>query len=200
MPLIAPNFNFAHQRLPGIDIEQFSDSFSRLPIDPHIEGNYRLRRYSRFTGHPSNLKQLEHSSFMQSKRFNHTYGDIDRAFEPLEDRVIQLPQFEQLLQTVASFYGYDPYLTTVGVHQIRITASHDETGLPVPEGIHKDGFDLIAICCINRIGISGANTSLFQTPEGAPLYNCTMTPGDIIYCNDRRMYHYTSPLQLRVVA
>ena len=193
--LITPDFTFSHQRLSGIDLSVFSDSFNRLTPDPHIEGNFRLRGYSRFTGHPLHLKRLDHTQFAQSRDINPLYGDISRDFAALEDSLIVLPQFEQVVYTIARFFGFNPYLTTLGIHQIRIICSGQEQGLPVPEGIHKDGFDLIALCCINRQGVSGAETGIYQDPENEPIYTCTMQPGDIIYCNDRRLYHYTSPIQ-----
>ena len=195
MALIAPGFTFSHQRMPGIDVEQFADSFTQLPPDPHVEGNFRRRKYSRFTGHPLHLRRLSHESFEQSSEINQTYGDIERDFEPIDESVTELPQFEQLIHTIARFFGFNPYCTTLGVHQIRIVCTGDEHGLPVPEGIHQDGFDLIALCCIKRQGVTGAETRLYQSPEEASVYNCTMGPGDIIYCNDRSMYHYTSPIQ-----
>ena len=193
--LVAPDFTFSHQRSPAIDLSVFSRSFDQLNPDPHIEGDFRLRGYSRFTGHPLHLKRLNHQDFVQSSDINSLYGDVSRDFTALDDSLIVLPQFEQLIHTIARYFGFNPYKTILGVHQIRIVCSSQKKGLPVPEGIHKDGFDLIALCCVNRQGVSGAETSLYQDPEGDPIYTCTMQPGDIIYCNDRRLYHYTSPIQ-----
>lgn len=193
--LVPPDFTFSHQRLPGIDLSAFSRSFDLLNPDPHIDGNFRLRSYSRFTGHPLHLKRLSHQQFVQSSDINSMYGDVSRDFAALDESLIVLPQFEQMVHTIARFFGFNPYKTVLGIHQIRIVCSSQQQGLPVPEGIHKDGFDLIALCCINRQGVFGAETSLYRTPEGEPVYSCTMQPGDIIYCNDRRLYHYTSPIQ-----
>ena len=193
--LITPNFKFSHQRLPGIDLNVFADSFNQLNPDPHIKGKFRRRGYSRFTGHPLHLRRLNHECFEQSSEINSVYGDIPRDFEPLDELMTGLPQFEQMIHSIAHFFGFNPYKTTLGIHQIRIVCSSHEQGLPVPEGIHKDGFDLIALCCINRQDIIGAETRLYSDPDGEPVYTCTMQPGDIIYCNDRRLYHYTSPIQ-----
>ena len=192
---ITPDFTFSHQRLLSLDLDTFAESFQRLSPDKYNAGNYRFRRYSQFTGHASNLIKKTQEVFIQSRDVNYLNSDIDRNFESLENQLIVLPQFEQLVQTVNQFFGYDPYKTTLGIHQIRIICSGRGKGLPVPEGIHQDGFDLIAICCIARHNIRGAETQLYQHPDEKPVYNCTMQPGDIIYCNDRALYHYTSPIE-----
>ena len=196
MAIISPGFTFSHQRLSSLDLTAFSKFFERLSPDKHVDGNYRLRRYSLFTGPAHKLKRLPYEYFMQSKKVNYLYGGIKRQFNELETSLTALPQFEQLIQTIEHFFGFNPDKTTLGVHQIRITCSGQEKGLPVPEGIHQDGFDLIAICCIARYNVQGAETELYKNPEEDPVYNCTMQPGDIIYCNDRKMYHYTSPIEV----
>ena len=193
--MLAPDFTFSHQRLPGLDLEQFAPFFHQLAPDQHVNGNFRFRRYSRFTATPGHLRKLEHEAFVQSKQVNYLNGDIARKFDELEQPLICLPQFEQLIQTVNHFFDYDPARTVLGIHQIRITCSEGEQGLPVPEGIHQDGFDLIALCCVARHNVAGAETQLYRTPEEKPVYNCVMEPGDIIYCNDRTLYHYTSPIE-----
>lgn len=193
--MLAPDFTFSHQRLPGLDLEQFAPFFRQLAPDQHVDGNYRFRRYSRFTGVPGHLRKLGHEAFVQSKQENYLSGNIARDFDELEQPLICLPPFEQLIQTVNLFFGYDPARTVLGIHQIRITCSEGEAGLPVPEGIHQDGFDLIAMCCAARHNVSGAETRLYRTPEEKPVYNCVLEPGDIIYCNDRSLFHYTSPIK-----
>ena len=193
--LVLPDFTFSHQKLPNIDLSAFSQSFNNLSPDPHIEGDFRLRGYSRFSGHPPNLKHLRHQEFVQSKDINSLYGGICRDFAELDDSLIALPQFEQMIQSVIEFFGLPPDKTILGVHQIRIVCSTEKQGLPVPEGVHQDGFDLIALCCISRQDVSGAETRLYEDPKCDPLYTCTLQPGDIIYCNDRNLYHYTSPIQ-----
>lgn len=195
MPLIDPDFTFSHQHLSSVDLNVFSDSFNQLIPDQHVDGQYRYRRYSRLTGSLDNPQCLDDLPFFQSKTVNYLNGDIDRCFEALEGAVIELPQFKQLMQSIGDFFGFDPAKTILGVHQIRVVCTSDETGCPVPEGIHQDGFDLIAMCCIAKCNIEGAESQIFNDPKLPALYQCTMEPGDIIYCNDRTMYHYASPVK-----
>ena len=62
-PPTSPDFTFSHQRLTGIELSAFAPSFQQLPPDPHIKGDYRLRRYSQLTGHPLHLRRLDHQKF-----------------------------------------------------------------------------------------------------------------------------------------
>lgn len=196
MTLIAPDFTFSCQQLSHLNLDAFSDHFQHLSPDKQAENAHRSRRYSQFTGPATALTELPHNAFIQSSNINYLAGDIPRDFSPLEPSLIELPQFGQLIQTVNDFFGFNPDKTTLGVHQIRITCSGHKKGLPAPEGIHQDGFDLIVICCIARHNVAGAQTELYPHPDKKAVYKGTMQPGDIIYCNDRKLYHYTSPIEV----
>ncbi|MBO9482154.1 2OG-Fe dioxygenase family protein [Salinisphaera sp. G21_0] len=196
MALISPDFTFSHQRLTDLDLNAFAPFFANLAADPYVSGHYRFRRYSRFTGPAECLERLPHDDFVQSRSVNYLSGDILREFAEIEPALTELPEFQSLFRQVNGFFGLDPARTVYGVHQIRITCSGADHGLPVPEGIHQDGFDLIAIICTDRKNVEGAETGIFYHPEQKPAYSATLLPGDIVYCNDRRVYHYTSALQV----
>lgn len=196
MAVISPDFTFSHQRLTDLDLNAFAPFFANLAADRYVSGHYRFRRYSRFTGPAERLERLPHDDFVQSRSVNYLSGDILREFAEIEPTLTELPEFQSLLRQVNGFFGLDPARTVYGVHQIRVTCSGDDHGLPVPEGIHQDGFDLIAIICTDRKNVEGAETGIFYHPEQKPAYSATLLPGDIVYCNDRRVYHYTSALQV----
>lgn len=195
MALITPDFTFSHQRLTDLDLNAFAPFFVNLAADPYVNGDYRFRRYSQFTGPAECLEKLPHDDFVQSRAVNYLNGDILRAFAEIEPALTELPAFQYLFRQVNGFFGLDPARTVYGVHQIRITCSGSDQGLPVPEGIHQDGFDLIAILCVARKNIEGAETGIFYHPDQKPAFSTTLMPGDIVYCNDRRVYHNTSAIQ-----
>lgn len=194
MALISPDFTFSHQQLSDLDLNAFAPFFANLTADPYVKGDFRFRRYSRFTG-PA-LERLPYNDFVQSRSINYLSGDIPREFAEIEPTLTELAEFQHLFTQVNGFFGLDPARAVYGVHQIRITCSGADHGLPVPEGIHQDGFDLIAIACVARNNVDGAETGIFYHPEHKPVYSATLFPGDIVYCNDRRVYHYTSALQV----
>src|SRR3546814_3467424 len=55
----------------------------------------------------------------------------------------------------------------VEAHQFRIDTS-DGIGRPTPEGAHRDGVDFVAVLLVDRSGIRGAETRVFDAngPDG----------------------------------
>lgn len=188
-------FSFAVERVPvALDVTTLQPYFERLPLDHYIKGSYRRRRLSRFRGPVDKLEHLPHNSFMQSGYVNQLYGNIRRDYEELEDGLINEPSFHALIKSMHDYFKMDPKRCMLGVHQIRITCDHKESGEPAPEGIHQDGFDYLCVCCINRVSVEGAATQFYDDPDKEPLFSSALQPGDIAYVNDRTVYHYTTPI------
>ena len=88
--------------------------------------------------------------------------------------------------------------TLIDVHAIRTVAEPGAPGDPAPEGIHRDGRQLIGIFSVARKRVSGAVTELHSVLEGdAPgtqLFCAPLLPGDAVLVNDRLgegCFHYT---------
>lgn len=179
----------------GAELEELATWFENLPLDHYVEGSFRRRRLSRFRGAAQNLVHLRHGTFLQASNVNQLLGNIRRDYEELEDSLIASHAFKALLAGLQNFYGFDVNSTVLGVHQIRICCSVQEQGEPAPEGIHQDGFDLLTIACIARREVEGAATQLYADPQGQPLFSQELAAGQIVYCNDRQLYHYTTPIR-----
>ena len=72
MALISPDFTFSHQQLTDLDLNAFAPFFANLAADPYVKGDFRFRRYSRFTG-PA-LERLPYNDFVQSRSINYLSG------------------------------------------------------------------------------------------------------------------------------
>jgi hypothetical protein len=191
-PLTA--FDYKLQMLAGLDTACFEPYFDNLPVDPYIQGHFRRRRFSRFTGTPENLHRLEHKYFVQSAQINKLAGGIKRDFPELDDCLLEVGEFQRLIAAFIDFSKIDPLVREMGVHQIRIVASRNEQGEPAPEGIHKDGFDFVGIFCIKRQAISGGETHLYRAKDQPPIFDKILQPGEFVMVNDRTLYHYASPV------
>ena len=192
-PRLAP-FDYKLQMLSALDTDSVEPFFANLPVDPYIQGKFRLRRFSRFTGTPGNLQRLEHKYFVQSAKVNQLAGGIKRDFPELEDGLLELEAFQTVVASFIDFSKIDPLVTEMGIHQIRIVASRDEKGEPAPEGIHQDGFDYVGIFCIKRDGISGGETHLYRARDQPPIFDKVLVPGEFVMVNDRTLFHYASPV------
>jgi hypothetical protein len=189
------DFDYKLQRISHLHFAVFDPYFENLPLDPYVQGKFRLRRFSRFQGPPENLKRLEHKYFVQSAAVNKLAGGIKRDFAELDNELVALPDFQNLVAQFVDFSKIDPETTEIGIHQIRIVAAPNMTGEPAPEGIHQDGFDFVGIFCIKRENLIGAETHLYESPATPPIFAKELQPGEFVLVNDRRLYHFTSGMR-----
>lgn len=189
------DFTFELRHLPeAVDLAALRPFFDHLPVDHYVEGDFRRRRLSRFRGPASALEHLPHETFVQSGYLNQLLGNIRREYEELDEALIASASFTAFIAGIQGFFGFDPATTVLGVHQIRITCSAEQQGEPAPEGIHQDGFDFITICCVAREGVVGARTEFYRDPEGDAIFSRELQTGEVAYCDDRAIYHYTTPV------
>jgi hypothetical protein len=189
------DFDYKLQRISNLHFTAFDPYFEGLPLDPYIQGKFRLRRFSRFQGPPADLKRMEHKYFEQSAAINKLAGGIKRDFAELEDQLVVLPDFQMLVARFVDFSKIDPETREIGIHQIRIVAAPNMIGEPAPEGIHQDGFDFVGIFCIKRDNLIGAETHLYESPANPPIFAKELQPGEFVLVNDRRLYHFTSGIR-----
>jgi hypothetical protein len=186
-------FLFCMRTENAIDPEAFRPFFEGLPVDPNIKGNYRLRRLSRFRITEDGFVKMPHGYLFQSKEYNPLVGDIKREFAELDGILVELDMFRALIQTFRDFCALRPG-AEVGVHQIRTTCSPEISGNPAPEGIHRDGTDFVGIYSINRTNIQGGKTQLYTRKSDDPVFDKILHPGEFVLINDRRFFHYTTPV------
>jgi len=189
------DFEFALNTFPTEGLGELRPYYDRLPLDPYIKGKFRCRRFSHYKGKPSKLQQLEHLDFQQSRAVNYVAGGMKRRFEEIEDGVIALKCFHNMVTTFVDFMGIDPTVREIGVHQIRIQSSPEAPGVAAPEGIHQDGFDYVAIFCVERVDIIGPNSHLYRAKDKPPIFNRELLVGEVLLVNDRKVFHFVDPVQ-----
>jgi hypothetical protein len=87
----------------------------------------------------------------------------------------------------ASPGGETPPTWHVEMHQFRIEANSRQSGLPTPEGAHRDG--VVCVLLVNPCNVSSGVTQIFD-PEGRPLGEFILTdPLDTVFLDDRRLFH-----------
>ncbi|MCL6753707.1 2OG-Fe dioxygenase family protein [Nostoc sp. CCCryo 231-06] len=187
-------FLFTLKKVNSINLEGFKPFFSNMPIDPYIKGNYRSRRLSRFTVSGNELIKLPHGYFFQSKEYNPLAGDIKREFTELDDALIELDIFRNLVLAFSDSCKLHPE-AEIGVHQIRIICSPDNFGNPAPEGIHQDGTDFIGVFSVDRDNIQGGETHLYTAKREKPVFSKVLNPGELLLVNDHEFFHFANPIK-----
>ncbi len=182
--------------LDGLDI--LIPSWDDLPIDNHLKdgGHYRSRRHTCYVVDGSFVQKQPHRSHWQPVEYNALHGGLERWFEPLSDVWMENASWIQLLRWLAvvasEIKGVQRWY--VEAHQFRIDTA-DGIGRPTPEGAHRDGVDLVAVFLVNRCGIKGGETRVFdsQGPKGERF---TLTQAwSVLILDDSRVVHESTPIQ-----
>ncbi|NJR59257.1 MAG: 2OG-Fe dioxygenase family protein [Cyanobacteria bacterium CRU_2_1] len=168
--------------------------FNDLPVDPFLAGNYRFRRLSHFKISGDRLEKLPHRRLFQSKKYNPILGDVIREYPELDDALIESEDFQKVTWEFFQFCQLCTNFNEVAVHQIRTTATSQQMGNPAPEGIHRDGVDLVGIFSVNRAGIEGGETHLYKTKRENPAFTKILNPGEFLVFRDDQYFHFTSPV------
>ncbi|HEY9619067.1 MAG TPA: 2OG-Fe dioxygenase family protein [Crinalium sp.] len=187
--------SYVLEMLTAIHVDQIEPFFNNLPADPYLDGGYRFRRLSHFKVAGDRLIKQPHRRLFQSKAYNPLLGDVIREYEELEDQLVQLEDFQNIIWEFFQFCQLCSTSTEIAVHQIRTTASSLNIGNPAPEGIHRDGVDLVGIFSVCRNGVEGAETHLYKTKKDSPVISKVLTPGEFLVFRDEQFFHYTSPIQ-----
>ena len=185
------------------DTTAWLPSWNDLPPDAYLKdgGHYRRRRHSCFVVNclkeDENVQQMPHRAHWQPLEYNALHGGMQRMFEPMSISVAQSPAWATLLGKLGQVCTeLKPETTTwfAEAHQFRIDTT-DGIGRPTPEGAHRDGVDFVAVMLIQRHGIKGGETRVFEV-DGPSGQRFTMTePWTLLLLDDERMIHESTPIQ-----
>jgi hypothetical protein len=179
-------------------LQTLSRQWEGLPRDPYLKdgGRYRFRRHASYEIKGGNLTLVPHRPHWQSVDYNALHGGIERWFEPIQAEVLNDPAWQSVLLGIANVISSLKPVTTwfVEAHQFRIDTT-DGIGRPTPEGAHRDGVDFVAVLLLDRVGIKGGETRIFDASGSAGLRFTLTQPWSLLLMNDERMIHESTPIQ-----
>ena len=180
------------------DLQDLTQFWEGLPRDPYLKdgGRYRFRRHASYEIKGEHLHLVPHRAHWQSVNYNALHGGIERWFEPVQTQLANNPTWQALLIGLAHVLnGLKPVTTWfVEAHQFRIDTA-DGIGRPTPEGAHRDGVDFVAVFLLNRVGIKGGETRIFDAQGSTGLRFTLAQPWSVLLMNDERMIHESTPIQ-----
>ena len=180
------------------DLNALRPSWDDLPPDGYLRdgGRYRRRRHGCFTVQAGALHLAPHRAHWQPLDYNALHGGLERWFEPLRADLPANPAWTQLLLGLAAqcsaVKGAQPWF--IEAHQFRIDTT-DGIGRPTPEGAHRDGVDFVAVLLIDRVGIKGGETRVFEADGPAGLRFTMTEPWTTLLLDDARVIHESTPIQ-----
>ncbi|MEO8153002.1 MAG: 2OG-Fe dioxygenase family protein [Rhizobacter sp.] len=179
-------------------LQALETSWDDLPPDAYLRdgGHYRRRRHACFVVEGDIVTQAPHRAHWQPVEYNALHGGLERWFEPIAPEIVAQPVWSQMLRVLSrccsTIKGAQPWY--VEAHQFRIDTT-DGIGRPTPEGAHRDGVDFVAVILVNRVGVKGGETRVFEAagPKGIRF---TMTePWTTLMLDDARVIHESTPIQ-----
>jgi hypothetical protein len=186
---------------PLSDWVSFGPSWDDLPLDTYMAdgGRYRRRRHAVYAiSADGAIVREPHQPHYQSRDYNSLNGGIARWFEPIAAAVGEGPSMRTILRLHGDLFRRimpAPGVWRVEVHQFRIEARPGATGLPTPEGMHRDGVDYVLVLLINRCNI-GRGTTTIHDLAGRSLGAFTLTdPFDAALVDDARVFHGVTPVE-----
>ena len=185
-----------HIDLAGLDA--LAPGWNDLPPDLYLKdgGHYRRRRHASYIVQGDTVQAVPHRAHWQPLEYNALHGGMERWFEPVMPDTTAHPAWSQLLAALGALCSQLKGEQTwfVEAHQFRIDTT-DGIGRPTPEGAHRDGVDLVAVFMVERQGIKGGETRVFEAtgPNGQRF---TLTePWSVLLLDDARVIHESTPIQ-----
>jgi hypothetical protein len=186
-----------------VRLEQLNElrgTWPRLPRDAYLRdgGRYRSRRHSCFVQDipTAALSAVPRRPHWQPTSYNALHGGLERWFEPIEQEVVSAAVWTRLVTSIGSLFAKVKRVErwSIEAHQFRIDT---ETGIgrPTPEGAHRDGVDFVALILVERYGIRGGETRVFDAHESSGIRFTMTEPWSMLLMDDVRVVHETTPIQ-----
>lgn len=186
------------------DLTALQPDWDDLPPDEFLKdgGRYRKRRHACFVVQHGTVQPVAHRAHWQPVEYNALHGGMERWFAPMHGATTDQPVWSQLLRALAGTAdavfggasGADGSPWFVEAHQFRIDTAGG-IGRPTPEGAHRDGVDLVAVFLVDRIGIKGGETRVFEASGPAGQRFTLTEPWSLLLLDDARMVHESTPIQ-----
>ena len=82
----------------------------------------------------------------------------------------------------------------IEAHQFRVD-TEGGIGRPTPEGAHRDGVDFVAVLLLERHGIKGGETRVFEADGPNGVRFTLKAPWSMLVLDDVRVIHESTPIQ-----
>ncbi len=154
--------------------------------------------HSKETGY--NVWNLPQYAMQQSIKYNPVHGDMRREYPRIDDAITDSEDFHKLLAHYASFFGWGDAIVLVQFQ--RVDCLMGRLGIPTVEGFHQDGNRHVGMLIVNRDNItSDSGVSQYAMDDNGKkteelIFNEVIPPGQLIYWNDKRVWHYGSELKV----
>jgi selenocysteine lyase/cysteine desulfurase len=172
------------------------NSFNNMKVDNYYS-NYRKRGFSLIkVNNDYSLEIINNANFFQSSKYNNFNGDVIRNYNNIDESLIYDETFKELILNFKS--EVENYIKHANnyfyVHQIRVYAENNKETNLIPEGIHKDGYNIIGMVCINRQNIEGGVNGIYNNDK-RKVHEIQLEEGELLIINDNKLFHDVSNIK-----
>lgn len=185
------------------DWDEFKSFWDNLELDKYMSdgGSYRYRRFGRFKwfANGNKLEQQSHAPYYQPLYFNPLNGGINRHFAPVTEEMAKNRVLNTLLLELANSYSEieDVKAWKINTYFNRIVAHKNTKGLPVPEGKHRDGVKFSCLFMVDRVNVSGGETTLVDIMHQKSIFNGALEKANqMLIFRDDTVFHDTTPIEV----
>ncbi len=203
LSLLAPDDLLAALQLPSptwpAQWAAVANSWNHLPPDAHLKdgGHYRKRRHACYVQDISagSLLQTSHRAHWQPTDYNALHGGFERWFDPVEAEVAKAPAWTALIAAFGTLFAQVQPVRHwyVEAHQFRIDTAGG-VGRPTPEGAHRDGVNFVVVLLVDRHGVKGGETRVFDANGPHGVRFVMEQPLTTLLLDDARVIHETTAI------
>ena len=187
-------------------LKTLAHAWDDLAPDEYLKdgGRYRRRRHASFIAQGGELHDVPHRPHWQPLAYNALHGGMLRHFAPLDPAMAASPAFLALVARLGEVFAAAAHDTPtepafdgrwfIEAHPFRIDTTGG-VGRPTPEGAHRDGVNFVAVVLVDRQGVRGGETRVFEA-EGPHGVRFTLDePWSALLLDDPRVIHESTPIQ-----
>lgn len=180
------------------ELNQLKMYWHHLPLDPYLKdrGNYRHRRHASYTISNNKITTAPYRAHWQSLENNQLNGGIQRWYDSPEPNLTVRTSWQNILLGITKLLNLVNPATAkwfVEAHQFRINTLSG-TGLPTPEGVHRDGADFVGIILVDREQIQGGESRILYADGSMCLAKTLTSSWTLLMIDDTRMLHETTAI------
>lgn len=196
---------------PLAELTALASHWSHLPADAHLRdgGHYRRRRHGSYIldtrrEGPEALQAVPHRPHWQPTTYNALHGGMLRDFEPLPPEMAASPAFLDLVAALGRLFAAAAHPTAhepafdgrwfIEAHPFRIDTTGG-VGRPTPEGAHRDGVNFVAVVLVDRQGVRGGETRVFEADGPHGVRFTLQQPWSVLLIDDDTVIHESTPIQ-----
>jgi hypothetical protein len=150
------------------------------------------------------LQAMPHRPHWQPTTYNALHGGMLRPFDPLPAALLDAPAFRDVVTALGRVFARVAHPTEheptfdgrwfIEAHPFRIDTTGG-VGRPTPEGAHRDGVNFVAVILVDRVGVHGGESRVFEARGPRGVRFTLAEPWSALLIDDDAVVHESTPIQ-----